>query len=70
MKTLGKILLWTVITLAVLFVIGVSLTIGWRPFIGPRARPLSSRQFERTSAGARPVYLHFINRMHRVSFAA
>jgi len=65
-------LLWTVITLVVLFVIGVSLTIGWRPFIGPRARPLTSRQFERTPQrpGARSVYLHFINRMHRMSFAA
>jgi len=49
MKKLGKILLWAVITLVVLLVIGVSLTIGWRPFIGPRARPLTSRQFERTT---------------------
>jgi mono/diheme cytochrome c family protein len=48
MKKLGKILLWTAITLVVLLVIGISLTIGWRPFIGPRARALTSRQFERT----------------------
>ena len=26
----------------------ITLTIGWRPFIGPKARPLTSRQFERT----------------------
>lgn len=48
MKKLGKILLWTVITLIVLLAIGISLTIGWRPILGPRARPLTSRQFERT----------------------
>jgi mono/diheme cytochrome c family protein len=48
MKKLGKILLWAVITLVVLIPIGISFTIGWRPFIGPRARPLTSRQFERT----------------------
>ena len=32
----------------VLVVAAISLTIGWRPFIGPQARPLTSRQFERT----------------------
>ena len=39
MKKLGKILLWIVVTLVVLLAVGISLTIGWRPFIGPRARP-------------------------------
>lgn len=48
MKILGKVLLGLVVTLVVLLVIGISLTIGWRPFIGPRARPLTARQFERT----------------------
>ena len=48
MKKLGKILLWSLITLVVLLVIGISLTIGWRPFIGSKARPLTARQFERT----------------------
>jgi mono/diheme cytochrome c family protein len=48
MRKLGKILVWIGITLVVLLVIGISLTIGWRPFLGPRARPLTSRQFERT----------------------
>jgi mono/diheme cytochrome c family protein len=49
MKKLGKVSLWTAITLVVLLAIGISLTIGWRPFIGPRDRPLTSRRFERTS---------------------
>jgi hypothetical protein len=37
-----------VVGLVVLLSIAVSLTIGWRPFIGPRARPLTHRTFERT----------------------
>jgi mono/diheme cytochrome c family protein len=28
--------------------VGISLTIGWRPFIGPRARPLTDRKFQPT----------------------
>jgi mono/diheme cytochrome c family protein len=34
--------------LIVALAIAISLTIGWRPFIGPRARPLTNRTFERT----------------------
>ena len=37
-----------VVGLVVLLSIAISLTIGWRPFIGPRARPLTNRTFERT----------------------
>ena len=48
MKKLGKILLWALVALVLLLVVGISLTIGWRPFIGPRARPLTSRHFEST----------------------
>jgi len=48
MKKLGKITIWAVLTLAVLLIIVISFTVGWRPFIGPRARPLTSRQFEHT----------------------
>ena len=44
MKTLGKILLAIFILLAV----AITFTIGWRPFIGPKARPTTNRQFERT----------------------
>lgn len=44
MKTLGKILL----VLCLLLAAAITFTIGWRPFIGPRARATSSRQFERT----------------------
>ena len=37
-----------VVGLIVVLAIAISLTIGWRPFIGPRARPLTNRTFERT----------------------
>jgi Cytochrome c len=48
MKRLGKILLVIFASLVVLLVIAITFTIGWRPFIGPRARALTSRTFERT----------------------
>ena len=44
MKKLGKILLGYLHLLAV----AITFTIGWRPFIGPKARPTTNRQFERT----------------------
>ncbi len=44
MKTLGKILL----VICLLLAVAITFTIGWRPFIGPRARATSNRQFERT----------------------
>jgi hypothetical protein len=48
LKTFKKVLLVCAIVLIVVLCVAISLTIGWRPFIGPRARPLTSRQFERT----------------------
>jgi hypothetical protein len=45
---LGKILLVAFIVLVVLVAVGISFTIGWRPLIGPKARPLTSRRFEAT----------------------
>jgi len=44
MKTLGKILL----VLCLLLAVAITFTIGWHPFIGPRARATTNRQFERT----------------------
>jgi mono/diheme cytochrome c family protein len=48
MKKLGKVLLVGLVVLAVLLAVGITFTIGWRPIIGPKARPLTARQFERT----------------------
>lgn len=38
----------TVFALLVLAVIGISVTIGWRPFLGPKTRALTDRKFEAT----------------------
>ncbi len=58
MKRLGKILGWTVVALLVVLAIGITFTIGWRPFIGPRTRPLTSIKFQSTPARlARGAYL-------------
>lgn len=48
MTRLGKTLLIAVIVLLVLVAAGISLTIGWRPFLGPKTRPLTARRFEPT----------------------
>ncbi|MGD0127055.1 MAG: c-type cytochrome [Terriglobia bacterium] len=48
MRKIFKIVLFAVMALIVLLCVGISLTIGWRPFIGPRARPLTARTFEPT----------------------
>ncbi len=36
------------VILAAVLIAAISLTIGWRPFLGPRARPLTNRKFEST----------------------
>src|ERR1044072_8423845 len=28
--------------------VGITVTVGWRPFVGPKARPLTARRFEAT----------------------
>lgn len=48
MKKAGKILLIALAAVCVLLAAAITFTIGWRPFLGPRARPTTSRQFERT----------------------
>ncbi len=48
MTRLGKGLLIGFIALLALLCIGITFTVGWRPFIGPKARRLTDRKFERT----------------------
>lgn len=48
MKRFVKWLLLFACALVLLLAIGISFTIGWQPFLGPKARPLTSRTFERT----------------------
>jgi mono/diheme cytochrome c family protein len=58
MKRFRKILLVVLVTLAVVLTAGITLTIGWRPFIGPRTRALTTHKFENTpSRLARGEYL-------------
>ena len=49
MKRMRRIAAYGALALALFLVIGISLTIGWRPFIGPRTRPLVDRKFEPTA---------------------
>jgi mono/diheme cytochrome c family protein len=48
MARFGMRVLWSIVGLVVLLAIGITATIGWRPFIGPKARPLTTRKFEAT----------------------
>ena len=46
MKKLGKVLPISALLLFLLLAAALTLTIGWRPIIGPKARPLTARTFE------------------------
>ncbi|MGA7513746.1 MAG: c-type cytochrome [Candidatus Sulfotelmatobacter sp.] len=48
MNTLWKWMVRGLLVLVVVLVVAISLTIGWRPFLGPRARVLTDRKFEVT----------------------
>ena len=45
-----KIFKWIALILVVVVVVGVPALVGVRPFIGPKARPLTDRRFEPTQA--------------------
>ncbi len=58
MKKPVKILGWALLVVILLAAVGITFTIGWRPFIGPRARALTARKFESTPVRlARGEYL-------------
>ena len=48
MGRVAKRLLVAILALAIVLAIAITFTVGWRPFLGPKARPLTSRTFERT----------------------
>jgi hypothetical protein len=53
-----KISLVILVCLVALVAVGITMTMGWRPFLGPRVRPLTNREFERTpERWARGKYL-------------
>lgn len=58
MRKTAKICGWSLVVLILALAIGITFTIGWRPFIGPAARALTSRKFQATPARlARGQYL-------------
>jgi hypothetical protein len=48
MKKAGKIFRIGLLVFFVVLIAGITFTIGWRPFIGPRKRATTDRKFERT----------------------
>ena len=48
MGRIGKIIGIVLIGIVLLLAVAITFTIGWRPFIGPKARPLTDRKFEAT----------------------
>ena len=48
MIRLKKVLVILAAVLVVLVPVGITLSVGWRPFIGPRSRPVTDRKFEAT----------------------
>ena len=48
MSRLGRKLVLVFTVLVLVLAVGVTFTVGWHPFIGPRARPLTARKFEST----------------------
>jgi len=48
MKRFAKVVGMVIVVVVLVLAAAISFTIGWRPFIGPKARPLSERTFERT----------------------
>ena len=50
MKRLGRIVLYVALAVVALLPLAITFTVGWRPFIGPRLRPVTDRRFEPTPA--------------------
>lgn len=49
-KRWPRILAYSSFAFVILILLAITFTVGWRPFIGPRTRPLTNRTFERTPA--------------------
>lgn len=45
---MGRVGRWLLVGIIVVVALAITFTIGWRPFVGPRARALTNRTFERT----------------------
>jgi mono/diheme cytochrome c family protein len=49
MRLFKQIILLLIVTIPMLLAVAITFTIGWRPFFGPRVRPVSNRKFEPTT---------------------
>jgi len=48
MTKLGRVLGFSFLLLLAVLASGITFTVGWRPFFGPKARPITDRKFEST----------------------
>ncbi len=48
MNKFGKVIAWGFVSLVLLLLVAITLTVGWRPFLGPRMRALTDRKFQPT----------------------
>lgn len=48
MNKFGKVVAWGFISFVTLLFVAITLTVGWRPFLGPRMRTLTDRKFQTT----------------------
>lgn len=46
MKTFVRFLIFALVAVVILLAVGISLTVGWRPILGPKARALTSVKYE------------------------
>ena len=68
MRRFGKWLFIALGSLVVLLAIVITLTIGWSPFFGPKARALTIHTFERTPQRLeRPLYHDGLEQLHLLS---
>src|SRR5579864_8435646 len=58
MSRTARLLAIVALSILILLALAITFTVGWRPFVGPKARPLTARKFEATPARlARGRYL-------------
>jgi hypothetical protein len=50
MSRKARLLAITALSIVVLLLVAITFTVGWRPFLGPKARPLTARKVEATPA--------------------
>ena len=50
MSRTARLLAIVAFSILILLALAITFTVGWRPFIGPKARPLTARKFEATQA--------------------